>query len=157
LAVPKELQDEFRQVGSRAELEAKRDFIRNEIFRRDIWVKGEPLQSEDEWLAVNQDQVFGTLEPLSAIDRAVAFGDVQMSYENEPLAGLLKAVAERGISVRGMEKLPNMDSLSPWTRAEAARLLAAGGQVMSFTAPTTPVKVPKKATLPMSPANRGLI
>jgi len=31
LAVPHALQDEFRSVKSRAELEAKRDFIRNEI------------------------------------------------------------------------------------------------------------------------------
>ncbi len=157
LAVPKDLQDDFRKVTSRAELEAKRDFIRNEIFRRDIWVKGDPLKTEDEWLAVNQDQVFGTLEPLSSIDRSVAFGDVQLSYESEPFVGLLKAVAERGISVRGMGDLPNMDSLSPWTRAEAARLLAAGGQVVSFAQPTTAIKVPKNAALSMSPANRGLI
>ena len=157
LAVPKDLQDEFRQVTSRAELEAKRDFIRNETFRRDIWVKGDPLETEDEWLAVNQEQIFGTLEPLSAIDKSVAFGDIQLSYENEPFAGLLKSVAQRSVSVRGMEKLPNLDSLSPWTRAEAARLLAAGGQVYSFATATTPVKVPKNANLSMSPANRGLI
>ena len=39
-------------MKSRAELEAKRDFIRNETFRRDIWVKGESLKTEDEWLAM---------------------------------------------------------------------------------------------------------
>lgn len=139
LAVPKDLQEEFRNVGSRAELEAKRDFIRNEAFCRDVWVKGEPLGSEDEWLKVNQELVFGTLEPLANIDRAVAFGDLQLSYQNEPFAGLLKAVASRALSVRTMEDLPNMGGLSPWTRAEAARLLAAGGQVMAFAGPTTAV------------------
>ncbi len=157
LAVPKDLQDEFRAVKSRAELEAKRDFIRNETFRRDIWIKGEPLKSEDEWLEVNQGQIFGTLEPLSAIDKTVAFGDVQLSYENEPFAGLLKAIAARSISVRGMESLPTLAALSPWTRAEAARLLAAGGQVTAFATETKPVKVPKGAKLSMSPANRGMI
>jgi len=157
LAVPKELQDEFRSVGSRAELEAKRDFIRNETFRRDIWIKGGPLETEDEWLDVNQDQIFGTLEPLANIDQAVAFGDLQLSYESEPFTSLLKAIAARAISVRGMQDLPTMAGLSPWTRAEAARLLAAGGQVMSFAETTTPVKVPKGAHLSMSPANRGLI
>ncbi len=157
LAVPKELQDEFRAVGSRAELEAKRDFIRNETFRRDVWIKGDPLKTEDEWLAVNQDLVFGTLEPLGAIDKAVAFGDLQLSYETEPFAGLLKAVSNRAISVRGMEDLPTMAGLSPWTRAEAARLLAAGGQVHGFRAATKPVKVTKDTKLSMLPANRGLI
>jgi SAM-dependent methyltransferase len=157
LAVPKDLQDEFRSVSSRAELEAKRDFIRNETFRRDVWIKGEPLETEEEWLDVNLDQVFGTLEPLKNIDKAVAFGDLQLSYDSEPFAGLLNAVSSRGISVRGMEDLPNMMGLSPWTRAEASRLLAAGGQVLSFAHPTQPVKVPKGATLSMSAANRGLI
>ena len=157
LAVPRDLQDEFRTVSSRAELEAKRDFIRNETFRRDVWIKGEPLKSEDEWLAIHQEQVFGTLEPLTQIDRAVAFGDLELSYENEPFAGLLKTVAVGATSVRGMEDLPSMAGLSPWTRVEAARLLAAGGQVMSFAHTTSPVKVPKGAKLSMSPANRGII
>ncbi len=157
LAVPKELQDEFRAVGSRAELEAKRDFIRNETFRRDVWIKGEPLKSEDEWLAVNQELVFGTLEPHAAIDKAVAFGDLQLSYETEPFAGLLKTIATRAISVRGMEDLPTMAGLSPWTRAEAARLLAAGGQVMGFKQTTKLVSIAKGAKLAMLPANRGLI
>ncbi len=157
LAVPRDLQEEFRSVGSRAELEAKRVFIRNETFRRDVWIKGEPLKSEDEWLGVNQDQVFGTLEPLASIDRAVAFGDLQLSYESEPFAGLLHAIAHGAMSVRGMEALPKMAGLSPWTRAEAARLLAAGGQVMAFAQPTAPVKVPKGAQLSITPANRGLI
>ena len=39
LAVPPDLYEEFRNLSSRAELEAKRDFIRNETFRRDVWVK----------------------------------------------------------------------------------------------------------------------
>jgi SAM-dependent methyltransferase len=157
LAVPKDLQDEFRTVKSRAELEAKRDFIRNETFRRDVWVKGEPLTSEDEWLAINQEQIFGTLEPLSAIDKSVAFGDLQLSYESEPFTGLLKTVSAKATSVRQMEDVPSLAGLSPWTRAEAARLLAAGGQVMGFAHTTTATKVPKGAQLTMLPANRGMI
>ena len=157
LAVPRELQDEFRAVKSRAELEAKRDFIRNETFRRDIWVKGDSLKTEDEWLAVSQDMIVGTLEPLSAIDKTVAFGDIQLSYESEPFASLLKALASGAHSVRAMEKLPTLAGLSPWTRAEAARLLAAGGQVHAFAHESKPVKVPKSAKLSMTPANRGLI
>jgi SAM-dependent methyltransferase len=157
LAVPKDLQDEFRTVRSRAELEAKRDFIRNETFRRDVWVKGDGIKTEDEWLAVNQELIFGTVDPLSKIDRKVAFGDIELSYESEPFAGLLKGIANAAVSVRGMEDLPKMAGLSPWTRAEAARLLAAGGQVMAFAHPTSAVKVSKNAKLSIHPANRGLI
>jgi hypothetical protein len=157
LAVPHALQDELRAAKTRAELEAKRDFIRNETFRRDIWIKGEPLKSEEEWLAVNQDQVFGTVDPLAKIDRTVAFGDLQLSYEAEPFAGMLKLVAGRALSIREMEADPALAGLSPWTRFEAARLLAAGGQVLSFPNPTQPVKVPKEARLSMPAVNRGMI
>ncbi len=157
LTVPAELQEEFRNVSSRAELEAKRDFIRNETFRRDVWVKGEPIKTEEEWLEINQNLVFGTLEPLASIDRAVAFGDIQLSYENEPFGTVLKMVAEQGTSVASMEHDPALASLSPWTRAEAARLLAAGGQVMCFAGETKAVKVPKGAKLSMPAVNRGMI
>lgn len=157
LAVPHALQDEFRSVKTRAELEAKRDFIRNETFRRDVWIKGEPLQSEEDWLAVNQEQIFGAIDPLSRIDRTVAFGDLQLSYESEPFATMLKLVSERAMSIREMDASPGLASLSPWTRFEAARLLAAGGQVLSFPQSTRAVKVPKDARLSMPAVNRGMI
>lgn len=157
LAVPQDLQDEFRSVKTRAELEAKRDFIRNETFRRDIWVKGEPLKSEEEWLSVNQDQVFGTVDPFAKIDQTVAFGDVQLSYGSEPFGSMLKMVANQALSIRDMEASPALAGLSPWTRFEAARLLAAGGQVLSFPQGTRAVKVPKDARLSMPAVNRGII
>jgi len=157
LAVPKALQDEFRGAKTRAELEAKRDFVRNESFRRDVWIKAEPLTDEDEWLKINQTLIFGTLEPLPRIDKKVAFGDVQLSYENEPFAGLLKAIAAQGMSVAAMDNVASLAGLSPWTRVEAARLLAAGGQVMAFAEETKPVKVAKDAALSMPAVNRGLI
>jgi hypothetical protein len=124
LAVPVELQDEFRLLKSRAELEAKRDFIRNETFRRDIWVKGESLKTEDEWLAVNQDLIFGTLLSLAQIDRKVSFGDIQLSYEGGPVATMLEAVAEKAIGIGDMNEVPGLDHLSPWTRVDAVALSA---------------------------------
>ena len=157
LTVPVELQDEFRNVKSRGELEAKRDFIRNETFRRDVWVKGESIKTEDEWLGINQDLIFGTVEPLERIDRDVAFGDIQLSYKNEPFKTVLETVAARGTSVATMENIEALAALSPWTRAEAARLLAAGGQVMGFANETKPAKVPKGARLSMPAVNRGMI
>jgi hypothetical protein len=157
LAVPSALQDEFRSVKSRAELEAKRDFIRNETFRRDVWVKGEPIKTEDDWLAINQKLVFGTLEPLAQIDRQVAFGDIALSYAAEPFAAMLKLVAARAVSLGGMEAVPTLAGLSPWTRMEAARLLASGGQVMAFSGETKPVKVTAATKLEMPAVNRAFI
>jgi len=157
LTVPPDLQDEFRNVSSRAELEAKRDFIRNETFRRDVWIKGEPIKTEEEWLGINQNLVFGTVEPVASIDKEVAFGDIQLSYKNEPFGAVLDLVAAQGTSVASMENVTGLANLSPWARAEAARLLAAGGQVMCFAEETKAVKVPKGAKLSMPAVNRGMI
>ena len=157
LAVPKELQEEFRGAKSRAELEAKRDFIRNETFRRDVWIKGDSLPTEEAWMAVNQELVFGTLEPLAQVDRKVAFGDIQVSYENGPLAAMLKMVAYRGNKLATIAKTPEFASLPPGTDMEAARLLAAGGQVMAFPAETKAVKVKRDSKLTMPAVNRSLI
>src|SRR6185295_15145951 len=118
LSVPSALQDEFRQVKSRAELEAKRDFIRNETFRRDVWIKGDGFTSEEAWAAANRELVFGTLEPLAQIDRKVAFGDIQVSYENGPLAAMLKMVAYKGLKLSAVAKTPEFASLPPGTETE---------------------------------------
>jgi SAM-dependent methyltransferase len=157
LAVPQELQDEFRSVKSRGELEAKRDFIRNEVFRRDLWVKGESLKTEEEWLEINQELIFGTLLPLADIDRKVSFGEVQVSYEGGPVALMLETIAGGAMSIGDMNDIPGLDSLSPWTRVDAARLLCAGGQVHGFAHRTTATKVRRGARLTMPAINRGII
>lgn len=155
LAVPQSLYDDFRNITSRAELEAKRDFIRNETFRRDVWVKGESIKSEHEWLDINMPQVFGTLKPLQLIDKAVAFGDVQLSYEGEPFETLLRAVSQRGVSIANMDKIGGVEAMAPLTRVDAARLMAAGGDVISFARETEAANRGKKYSIP--PINRGMI
>ncbi|MDX2144128.1 MAG: class I SAM-dependent methyltransferase [Rhodospirillaceae bacterium] len=157
LAVPQALYEEFRTVTSRAELEAKRDFIRNESFRRDVWVKGEPIKSEQEWLDINLPQIFGTLKPLAQIDKKVAFGDVQLAYEGPPFEELLAGVSARGMSIASMESIPGIDALSPMTRVDAARLLAAGGDVIAFARETTAAPYTKSAKLSIPAVNRGMI
>ncbi|MBL8644747.1 MAG: class I SAM-dependent methyltransferase [Rhodospirillaceae bacterium] len=155
LAVPQALYDDFRTITSRAELEAKRDFIRNEAFRRDVWIKGDTIQTEQEWMDINLPQIFGSLKPLELIDKAVAFGDVQLSYDGEPFEALLKAVTQRGTSIAHMDKIPGIDSLSPMTRVDAARLMAAGGDIVAFARETVPAKTGTKYSIPA--VNRGLI
>jgi SAM-dependent methyltransferase len=157
LAVPTALQPEFRSLRSRAELEAKRDFIRNETFRRDVWIKGDSLKTEQEWMEVNQELVFGTLLPLDKIERKVPFGDIQVSYSDGPVATMLEAVSRRAVTISDMNDLPGLDALSPWTRVDAARLLVAGGQVLAFANRTTPARVPHGAKLTMPAINRGII
>jgi len=155
LAVPQALYEEFRTMTSRNELEAKRDFIRNETFRRDVWIKAEPVKTEEEWLTINLPQIFGTLKPLALIEKSVAFGDVQLSYEGEPFDALMGALSRQGVSIANMDQIKGIDALSALTRVDAARLMAAGGDIVAFARETQAAKRGKKLSIPA--VNRGMI
>lgn len=158
LSVPPALYEEFRDIKSRAELEAKRDFIRNETFRRDVWVKGDPLKSEEEWLEVNDDLIFGTLKNRADMDKAVAFGDIELSYEGEPFESMLATITKGAKSIRSLGDASGLDDVSPATRVDAARLLAAGGEVIAFSQESEPVAVSGKPKITIGAAfNRGLV
>ncbi|MEO5375126.1 MAG: class I SAM-dependent methyltransferase [Alphaproteobacteria bacterium] len=157
LSVPQALHDEFRAVRTRRELEEKRDFIRNETFRRDVFVKdATAVTSEAEWQVLHEDLILGTLEPEAALDRAVDFGDIRLSYANDPLHGMLTALAGRAMRLGDCTRAP------PDVRLEAARLLMAGGQVFPFAHPPTAetAGVPPSPSLPIrmpSGFNRAMI
>lgn len=126
LAVPEPLHDEFRTLTSRAELEAKRDFIRNETFRRGVWVKGDPVTSEEERLALNAADVCDTLKPLAEIDHPAMFGNVKMTDNGDPFDKVLATLSAAGRSISGMGAVAGLDALPPSLRIEDACLLAAG-------------------------------
>ena len=158
LAVPPDLYEEFRNLSSRAELEAKRDFIRNETFRRDVWVKGDPVNSEEEWFQMHEDLVFGSLITREDMDKEVAFGDVQISYTGEPFDSILDLITTGAKSIANYGNAPGLDSVSTPTRVDASRLLSAGGEIIAFAQETEPVKSGPKPKISIGTAfNRGII
>lgn len=158
LAVPPALYEEFRDMTSRAELEAKRDFIRNETFRRDVWVKGEPIKTEEEWLSINESLIFGSLINRADMDKDVAFGDVQVSYEGEPFDSILDIITAGAKKIGTLGDTPGLDSISTATRVDAARLLSAGGEIIAFSEETEAVAISGKPKIKIGTAfNRGMV
>jgi len=158
LAVPPALYDDFRVITSRNELEAKRDFIRNETFRRDVWVKGEPINTEDEWFEINEALTFGTLVTRDVMDEEVNFGDVQLTYSGEPFDSILNVITREAKRVDSLGEFENLENISAPTRVDALRLLAAGGEVIAFAHESEPVNFGPDPKLSMSAAfNRGII
>ncbi|MEQ8735916.1 MAG: class I SAM-dependent methyltransferase [Rhodospirillaceae bacterium] len=158
LSVPPDLYEDFRNITSRPELEAKRDFIRNETFRRDVWVKGEPIKTEDEWLKINEDLIFGSLVTAEEMDKEVAFGDVQISYAGEPFDSLIDVITNGAKSIASLEHIPGLDTISAATRVDAARLLSAGGEIIAFAQETDAVAFEGKPKIQIGTAfNRGLV
>ena len=158
LSVPPELYEDFRNITSRVELEAKRDFVRNETFRRDVWVKGEPLKNEEEWLSINAGLTVGSLVNWKDMDKDVAFGDVHLSYEGEPFDSILDVITKGARSAASMDDLPALAGLSIPTRVDATRFLAAGGQVIAFSKETDPIMHDPKPKISIGTAlSRGII
>lgn len=131
LSVPHALQDDFRAVTSRVELESKRDFLRNEAFRQDIWVKGKTYADTGAWQAAQDNMIYGTLLPASLIDQTVNFGDVELSYADSPFKEALAELTTRALRAGDLPAATN-GTLPGGMGSEAARLLAAGGQVLPF-------------------------
>ncbi|MBB4265115.1 class I SAM-dependent methyltransferase [Roseospira visakhapatnamensis] len=84
LCAPEALHTELAESRSRAEFEARRDFLRNETLRRDVYVKGAPLTDAAAWDAAQDGLRFGAIEPVSVLDRDVPFGGVRVRFDGPP-------------------------------------------------------------------------
>lgn len=84
LAVPPELMEELTGAATRLEFEARRDFIRNEGFRRDVYVKGATFDDVAAWEAAMDGLRFAVTEPLAGLSREVAFGGVRVPFSGSP-------------------------------------------------------------------------
>ncbi|MCF8502960.1 MAG: class I SAM-dependent methyltransferase, partial [Rhodospirillum sp.] len=62
LAVPDNMRKELRSATSRVELEAKRDFLRNEGFRRDIYVNGDPFPDMERWAEAQGEMILASTD-----------------------------------------------------------------------------------------------
>ncbi len=158
LSVPPDLYEEFRDITSRNELEAKRDFIRNETFRRDVWVKGEPVKTEEEWFEFNEALTFGTVVSREAMDKEINFGDFQLTYEGEPFDTILDVITQGAKSIASLGDVPDLETLSAPTRVDALRLLTAGGEVIAFAHESEPVIAEDDPKIAIGTAfSRGII
>ena len=133
LSVPEALRDSFTALPDRTAVEERRDFLRNETFRRDVYVKGGPVADLAALEAGIDRLVLGTLEPTGRIDRQVAFGDIALRYEGPVFDALLQPLAEQG--ARTVAELGVAVGDAALGR-DGGLLWMAGGQVVPFAHPT---------------------
>ncbi|SDH83683.1 class I SAM-dependent methyltransferase [Roseospirillum parvum] len=142
LALAAPLQPLMGDIDSRAEFEAKRDFIRNEAFRRDVFVKGTASRFSDEesWTTAQMAQPYTVAAPLGELARTVDFDGQEVTFAGHPFDRALSSFARRPISVAGQENCTSgIEASPPSIRLEAARLLFAAGLIRPTpSAPATP-------------------
>jgi len=137
LAAPAEFHDLLKKSATRIEFETHGDFIRNQRFRKDVFVKGGKNLAEAEQADILMDTPFGLACALDQFNRTVMFGDVELNYAADLFGNVLEHLAAGAKRGRDLAEMDDLKSYGPELVMDAIRFLTAGGQVLPFAAKTT--------------------
>lgn len=133
LAAPSEFHDLLKKSSTRIEFETYGDFIRNQRFRRDVFIKSEASMSEQEQEALLMNLPFGTICIQEDFKRSVAFGDVALNYVADLFENLIKELCKGAKSINQLNQMSQFSAYQPALILDAVRFLTAGGQVFPFS------------------------
>jgi SAM-dependent methyltransferase len=144
LAVPGDFQSMLAKATSRSEFESNGDFIRNQRFRKDVFIMsrkpdghgGEPALKLEEQAAALAAIPFGTTCSAETFKRTHRFGEVELKFTAEVFEGVIEACAAGAKSVNQLVQIDRLSSYGPELLTDAIRFLSAGGQLVPFTRTT---------------------
>jgi SAM-dependent methyltransferase len=132
LAVPLEFQTFLKTVTTREQFETHGDLIRNQRFRKDLFIKSTKIMSEQEQIKILSEIIFGTTCSEGKFKLMVMFGDVELSYDSDIFKRLISVLSDTPkspISLLANKKLKNF---SLEIIIDALKFLISGGQILPF-------------------------
>jgi hypothetical protein len=108
LAVPPSLAEVFARVTDRAAFEVLKDFATNELFRRDLFVKGDATRSDATRRAYLETTPFGTLAPAEALGRQVKLPHHVLRLDGPLFDALIPRLAARRATARELAAEPEL-------------------------------------------------
>jgi SAM-dependent methyltransferase len=156
LALPPALAQMLGGVADRLVFESLKDYGRNELFRRDVYIKGPVPRADEVTRAFLDATPLGTTLPASLVAREARFGDVTLHLEGPVFDALIPLLAERAATVPELAAHPALRAFGePRVRAAALHLLLAE-QLAPLGAPTL-LPFPEGAcSLPLAYNRRAL-
>ena len=145
LSVPSDFHDLLKKSSSRIEFETHGDFIRNQRFRKDVFIRSQETMSEKEQETILMNIPFGTICMEADFKRSVSFGDVALNYVADLFENLIQQLCANSKSVSQLAQLDQFSAYQPALILDAIRFLTAGGQVVPFACATD------------KPANKDLV
>jgi len=133
LAVSIDFQESLKTVKSREEFESRGDFIRNQIFRQDVFVKKSKSMVQEEALEAFSEIVFGTTCTAGEFQPEAVFGDVVLNYENDIFKYVIDNLSAGPQSAVSLVEASGPDHYSIDLILDALKFLTSSGQVMPFT------------------------
>lgn len=121
---------------SRAEFEATGDFIRNQRFRKDVYIREPRVLEPAEHLDMLLDIPFGTRCDVASFARLTQFGDVELKYQANLFGDLIEACATGAKTIRTLCEMPAFSAFDPALVADAMKFLTVGGQMLPFSRTT---------------------
>ena len=132
LAVPAEFRPLLAKSASRHEYESNGDFIRNQRFRKDVYVKGPPTLDEASQNAALAGIPFGTVCDAPSFKRAVRFGEIELKYIADVFELVIEHTSTGAKTARELHDIAELSRYSPELILDAVRFLSAGGQLVPF-------------------------
>jgi ubiquinone/menaquinone biosynthesis C-methylase UbiE len=144
LAAPADFRAMLAKSPSRLEYESTGDFVRNQRFRKDVFVKGGPSLSETDQSAALAEIPFGTVVDADSFKRVARFGDIELKYIAEVFELVIERTCAGAKTPKTLAADPELKRYGLDLILDAIRFLSAGGQLMPFLRPT---QAPDKAAL----------
>ena len=138
LAVSIDFQEQLKTVKSREEFESRGDFIRNQMFRQDVFVKNKKTMDQQEALEAFSRIVFGTTCTASEFQPEAVFGDVVLNYENDIFKYVIDNLSAGPQSAVSLVEAAGTKHYSFDLIIDALKFLTSSGQVMPFPAADYP-------------------
>ena len=132
LAVPSEYQTLFRHIYTREQFETSGDFIRNQRFRKDVYVKGRPDLNEARQTELLADLTFGATAGAATFKRETQFPGIALSYDAPAFEAVIGALDGGAKSVNAMKQMEGFAEFETEVLIDAVKFLSAGGQVLPF-------------------------
>ncbi|ABC24226.1 methyltransferase [Rhodospirillum rubrum] len=157
LAVPAALRPRLRAATSRAEVEATRDFIRNEDHRRDLYIKGAAPSDGAALTAFDDGRILGPAAAPGQANPEVSFGAVSLSFRGALFESLLAALDLGPRPVGELCASAALEGVPPGLIRDGLRLLTAGGLARPYAraadvAPAAPPVWPLRLPHPLNRA-----
>jgi SAM-dependent methyltransferase len=132
LAVPLEFQAFLKGVATREQFETHGDLIRNQRFRKDIFIKSNKTMGEQEQIEILSKTIFGTTCLEEGFELMAVFGDVELSYNNDTFKHLISVLSDTPKSPVSLLANEQLKDFPLEVIIDAMKFLVAGGQILPF-------------------------
>ena len=132
LAVPLEFKEFLKTLATREQFESHGDLIRNQRFRKDIFVKPSKIMGEQEQIEILSKIMFGTTCTENDFELMAVFGEVELSYNNDIFKRLISILSDTPKSAVSLMDNEHLKDYSLELVVDALKFLSSGGQVYPF-------------------------